>query len=104
MKPSRSYHADLIQDLKDPKEAAAYLNAALEEGAQESFLVALRNVAEARGGMTLMAKRVKMHRVSLYKMLSKDGNPEFESILSLLNALNVQLRFAPKNFKSKIAA
>ena len=48
MKASRSYHTYLIEPLKDPVEAAAYLDAVLEDGEIESLLLALRNVAEAR--------------------------------------------------------
>ena len=96
MKPSRSYHDDLIEDLKDPKEATAYLNAALEAGDKEAFLLALRNVLEAQGGMTKIAQYAKMNRVSLYKMLSKRGNPEFESILSLLNAVGIKFQVTSK--------
>jgi len=44
------YQKDLIEALKNPAEAAAYLNAALEEVDRETFLLALRNVAEANGG------------------------------------------------------
>ena len=46
---SANYKHGLLQDLADPAEAAAYLNAALEEGSQEAFLLALRDVAEAHG-------------------------------------------------------
>ena len=49
MTRTTSYRRDLIEALKDPKEAAAYLNAALEEGDREVFLLALRNVADANG-------------------------------------------------------
>ncbi len=97
MKPSRSYHDDLIQDLKNPKEATAYLNAALKEGDKEAFLLALRNVLEARGGMTLISRKTQINRVSLYKMLSKKGNPEFESILSLINVLGIRFQVASKS-------
>jgi DNA-binding phage protein len=45
------YQKDLIEALKDPVEAAAYLNGALEEGDRKTFLLALRNVAEANGGL-----------------------------------------------------
>lgn len=48
MAKSTEYQNDLIEALKDPCEAAAYLNAAIEEGEREVFLLALRNVAEAR--------------------------------------------------------
>jgi DNA-binding phage protein len=44
------YQQDLIEALKNPEEAAAYLNAALEEGDRETFLLALRNVTEANDG------------------------------------------------------
>ena len=48
MAKSTEYQKDLIEALKDPCEAAAYLNAAIEEGEREVFLLALRNVAEAQ--------------------------------------------------------
>jgi len=48
-KITTTYQEDLIEALKDPREAAAYLNAAMEEGDRELFLLALRNVAEAHG-------------------------------------------------------
>ena len=43
------YQEDLVEALKDPREAAAYLNAAMEEDDRALFLLALRNVAEAHG-------------------------------------------------------
>ena len=49
-KKATTYQEDLIEALKDPREAAAYFNAAKEEGDRELFLLALRNVAEAHGG------------------------------------------------------
>jgi DNA-binding phage protein len=54
-KRTTTYQEDLIEDLKDPREAAAYLNAAMEEGDRELFLLALRNVAEAHGGNPVIA-------------------------------------------------
>lgn len=107
MKPAKSYHKSLIEDLKDPKEAAAYLNAALEEGDREGFLTALRNVLEARGGMSVISRRTKINRVSLYKILSEKGNPEFITILTLFKAANVRLQVTPailKRNSSKLAA
>ncbi len=53
-KKTTTYQEDLIEALKDSREAAAYLNAAMEEGDRELFLLALRNVAEAHGGMATM--------------------------------------------------
>ena len=86
-----SYQEDLIESLKDPCEAAAYLNAAIEEGDRAVFLLALRNVAEARGGMTALAEKANLGRESLYKMLSKKGNPEIKSLYKLLHAMGLRL-------------
>ena len=97
MKPYQSFQENLIKDLKDPKFAAAYLNVVLEEGDKKHFLLALRNVLEAQGGMSFMARRTKINRVSLYKMLSEKGNPELGSILLLLRALGVKLQIAPRS-------
>ncbi len=96
MKPARSYQKDLIEDLKDPGEASTYLNAALEAHDKEAFLLALKNVLEAQGGITKISRQTKMNRVSLYKMLSAGGNPGFENILRLLQAVGIQFQVAPK--------
>ena len=79
MKKSKAYQADLIESLRDPGEAEEYLNAALEEDDPELFLLALRNVAEARGGVAQLADKTKLNRESLYKMLSRRGNPELKA-------------------------
>ena len=89
-KPYRSYEESLIKSLKDRKEAELYLNAALEEGDRQSFLLALYHVAKAHG-LSHLAEKAKLHRVSLHKMLSKRGNPEFESILRLIQASGFRL-------------
>jgi probable addiction module antidote protein len=91
MNKSESYHEDLIESLRDPREAEAYLNAALEEEDPELFLLALRNVAEAQGGVAQLAEKAKLNRESLYKMLSERGNPELRSLDALLHALGFRL-------------
>ncbi len=95
-KKTTTYQEDLIEALKDPREAAAYLNAAMEEGDRELFLLALRNVAEAHGGMSAVSEKAKLNRESLYRMLSKKGNPEIKSILTLLNSMGLRLTVEPK--------
>jgi len=96
-----TYQKDLIESLKDPREAAAYLNAAMEEGDRELFLLALRNVAEAHGGMTALSQKSKLNRESLYRMLSKKGNPEIKSIVTLLHAMGLKLSIVPQTRKAK---
>jgi len=90
-KSKKSYQEDLIKSLKNPKEAAAYLNAAIEEGDRELFLLALRNIAEARGGIAIVAEKARLNRENLYRMLSKRGNPEIKSLLTLLQAMGLAL-------------
>jgi probable addiction module antidote protein len=96
MARSKSYQEELTEDLKDPSEAAEYLNAALEDEDPEVFLTALRDVAEAHGGMTRLSKRTKLNRENLYKMLSKKGNPELHSLGILLEALGLRLAVEAK--------
>ena len=92
IKPSADYHQYLIERLKDPAEALAYLKASLEEAdLPEVFLLALRNVAEARG-FAKLAQDTKLNRESLYRMLSKKGNPSLSSLHVLLDSLG--LRFS----------
>lgn len=97
MPRSRSYQTKLLEDLKDPEEAAAYLDAALEEGDRELFLLALRNVAEVHGGLSKLAELTKLNRENLYRMLSDKGNPEFYSLYTLLHALGLRLAVEAKH-------
>lgn len=90
-KKSASYQEYLSASLKSPKEAAAYLDAVLEDGDPKLLLIALKNLADAEGGMTKVAKRAKLNRVTLYRTLSPKGNPTFESITKILDAFNLRL-------------
>jgi len=77
---------------QDPQEAQAYLNTALEDGDSEVFLLALRDVAEARlGGVRQLANQTQLNRESLYRMLSEKGNPELSSLNAILTSLGFRL-------------
>lgn len=92
MASSKNCQDSLLESLTDAAEAAAYLNAALEDGDNEVFLLALRNVADARlGGMSKLAEATGLNRESLYRMLSENGNPELNSLSRLLQALGLKL-------------
>ena len=81
-KRTSSYHTSLIEDLKDPAEAANYLNAALSDS-EEMFLLALRDVAESRQ-MARVAADVGVSRESLYHMLTVSGNPTYKTFCGIL--------------------
>jgi probable addiction module antidote protein len=88
--PSVPYEDGLYEDLSDPAEAARYLNEALKEGDADGILLAMHDIAKARS-MSKVANTIKVHRVSLHKMLRKNGNPSFRTFLSLLGEFEVQL-------------
>lgn len=94
---SLRYEDWLIARLKDPAEAAAYLEAVIEEGDQAAIMLALRQVARARGGIAEIARKAKLTREATYKMLSRTGNPELRSLTSVLRATG--LRFSVKPMK-----
>mgnify|MGYP001600588167 CR=1 FL=1 len=89
-KASRPYKESLLEDLKDPNEAAEYLTAALEDGSPEVFLLALRDVAEAHG-MQRLAEGAQLNRESMYRMLSDQGNPQLSSLTAVLRQLGLRL-------------
>jgi probable addiction module antidote protein len=92
MTRSKSYQEDLIKALEDPLEAQEYLNAALKDKDLEVFLLALRDVAQARSSsMKQLAEVTKLNRENLYRMLSDKGNPELKSLSAILDALGFRL-------------
>lgn len=90
----------IIEDFRrDPKEAAIYLQVALEEyeadGDDAALLLALRTVAEAQGGVGTLAKKTSLTRQSLYKALSPKGNPRLRTIGMILKGLGYRLSLEP---------
>jgi probable addiction module antidote protein len=79
--------------LDDPQQAAAYLTACYDEG-PEVFLMGLRDVVEANGGVGRMAKASKLNRESLYRLVSRNGNPRLASLNAVLSALGLKVTFA----------
>jgi len=68
--PSEDCFVQLIEHLEDPREAAADLEAALEDGDREALLMAMRHVVAAHGGMTAIAQQTGLSRESLYRASS----------------------------------
>lgn len=92
----RDFQEYLNTKLLDKKEALAYLNEALNDEDERVFLVALKDVLEARGGdISDLAEMTKLDRVNLYRMLSTKGNPRWKSIRSVITALGLSLEVKP---------
>jgi len=102
--PSLPYEDWLIESLKDRKEAAAYLEAAIEDGDQAVLMLALRHVAQAQGGVAEIARRANLTREATYKMLSKVGNPALSSLTAVLAATGLRLAVKPVEKRQKKGA
>ena len=98
---ARDYKEHLLQQLQDHREAAAYLSAALQDEDPHVFLLALRDIAEAQGGMGWLAEKADLNRESLYRTLSLRGNPRFFNLLSVLSAFGLELSIQPKPRRRK---
>ena len=92
----RDYKEHLLEQLQDPQEAAAYLNTALHDDDSHIFLLALRDIAEAQGGMGWLANVADLNRESLYRTLSLRGNPRFFNLLAVLDAVGLELSIRPR--------
>ncbi|HEV8291962.1 MAG TPA: addiction module antidote protein [Tepidisphaeraceae bacterium] len=92
-KTSISHDEAVIQELRDdPEFAAAYLRAALEDVAEPRvLLIALRQLAEARGGIAKIAKAAGIERESLYRALSPRGNPRLSTLVAVTRAIGLKL-------------
>lgn len=92
----KNYKEHLLEQLQDPEESAAYLNAALHDDDPHVFLLALRDIAEAQGGIGWLAEEADLNRENLYRTLSKRGNPRFFNLLAVLGACGLELSIHPK--------
>ena len=101
IKPYASYEDSLNKRLKDPRYAADYLNAVLKdpEAKLSAFLLAVADVARAHG-VKEVAHRARLHRVGLHKMLRKESNPEFRSVVKVLKAVHLGLAIQPQPLRS----
>jgi len=93
MAKTRTKKWDAAEHLKSDADMAAYLEAALEEGDPALVAAALGDIARAKG-MSDLARQTGLGRESLYKALSAEGNPEFSTILKVVNALGLRLHAA----------
>lgn len=92
MAKTRSYKKSLSERLVNPKEAAAYLNAALLDGDIRVFLVALRDVVDAFGGISTLAKETELNRESLYRTLSRQGNPTLVTLFQIFHSIGLEFK------------
>ncbi len=91
MARTRTRPWDAVDHLESDEDVVAYLEAAFEDGDPALIAAALGDIARARG-MTKVAADAGLGRESLYKALSPNGNPEFGTVLKVMQALGLGLR------------
>ena len=85
----------LLQRLKDPDYAVDYLSEVLQNETQEAFLIALKNVIDARTeSVADLAEEIGVTRQCLYKMLSEEGNPRLSTLSQLLKSLGMKMNIS----------
>ncbi len=89
---TKTFPYDVAEQLRTPEEMAAYLDAWLTQAPDDvaGIARALGDIARAKG-MSQVARDAGLSRESLYKALSKDGNPSFSTVLKVAKALGVRL-------------
>jgi probable addiction module antidote protein len=90
MARTRTRRWDTAEHLKTEADVAAYLEAVFEDGDPALMAHALGVIARARG-MSKIAKKAGLGRESLYKALSADGRPQFDTVVKVLRALGLKL-------------
>lgn len=92
MRNFKDYH---LEKLSDTDEAKRHLRVALEEyekdGDVSAFLLALKDLAQAQGGFSYLAKKTNLNRQNLYKTLSEKGNPRLNTIETILRCFGFRL-------------
>lgn len=88
----REFTELIREDLKDPAFAASYLNEALNSGDKGVFLIALRDVIDARGNIKGFAEKADIPRPSIYRMLSEEGNPTIETLTAIFEAMGFKMQ------------
>lgn len=90
----KGYDASTIAAMRDPAEAAAYLEAAIELDDPVVLLVALRQIAKAHG-MAEVARRAEVGEKTLFRVLSDKGNPTLVTVYKVLKAVGLRLSVMP---------
>lgn len=105
LKHTTSYEKELLEALKDPEEAQAYLEAAFElyqeDGDTEALLLAMKDVAEAQGGIGKLAKKTTISREHLYNILASKHTPRLDNWLDIISALGFRIRLEPQEKKGE---
>jgi len=91
---------DVSEYLDSDEKISAYLSAVLEDNDIGLLIQAIGHVAKAKG-MAVIAKESGLGRESLYKSFCENAQPRFDTVIRVLHAMNIDLRFESKTIASK---
>ena len=99
----KDYH---IGQLRDPEDAKIYLSVAFEDYENnediDAFLLAVRDVVEAQGGISKLAERLSLTDDGLHKTLSENGNPQFNTIRKILQELGFKFSIEARENRPQV--
>ena len=99
MRKLKNHKEQLVERLKDPKYASAYLKACLDESFETNdigiFQLAVRNVVDAHGGMTKISSQMEVNRESFYRSLSENTKAKFFTLANTIKACGLEMDFHP---------
>ncbi|MDX2143862.1 MAG: addiction module antidote protein [Rhodospirillaceae bacterium] len=96
MPKSRSHEVATVESFRhDPQFALDLLNDILRHGKKDELLVMLKYMTKAFGGLTKVASDAKLNPTTIYRTLSRRGNPELKSLNAILNAMGLRLAVQP---------
>lgn len=95
-KKYRKFQDYLVSTLRDPKEAEAFLSAAIEayeeDGDVKALMISLRYISEAKGGITALSNKTHLDRKNLYKILTGKTSPRFDTTMKIMSGLGYHLK------------
>lgn len=99
-KKMTSFEADLMEKLRDPEFASAYIMSAIIDNDMNFLPVALGDVAKAHG-VSKLAEETGINRRTLYKVFDEKGHPSFDLVTQIVESLGMEIQVRPKKKKSR---
>ena len=105
MKPKvvKSFELDLMEKLRDPEFASAYIMSAVVDNDLAFLPIALGDVAKAHG-ISKLADETGINRRTLYTVFDKTGNPSFELVMQIMQSLGMEVQVRPRKAKRRKAS
>ena len=95
-----NFEADLMEKLRNPEFASAYIMSALIDNDINFLPIALGDVAKAHG-ISKLAQETGINRRTLYKVFDKKGRPSFDLVTQIMQSLGMEIQVIPKKAKKK---